>query len=413
MYEFSKSAGKAATALAAGSLFGFFALAAQAATVGHWRFQEIGAMVGDAASVTPGAILDSANAHDGTAIAGPIYRHSPVQGSDLALEFDGSSQWIEIADDPDFELTQSITIEACVKIDTFPSSTNDLEQIFFRGDDRGGADPYYLALLNTDSGPMVRFVIDPANGDAANFLKVSVSGLAGQWLHLAGTLDDANGTMTIYLDGVVGETLTNGTRAGGALTGSNPGLAIGSVQVGGSQYFDGLIDEVRLSDVALTADQFISCKASSDLGVTKTGPADVPASGGSVVFTIQVVNDGPDTTGGTVDVTDMLPVGVSVNSGAAAVVTLSGADAGSWACNSDAGTPQEILCMSTGTLANGANETFGYTVDFASGSNSEMRTNTASVAPTFGTGTQDNNSANDSSQSTATIPVELMTFEIK
>ncbi len=151
----------------------------------------------------------------------------------------------------------------------------------------------------------------------------------------------------------------------------------------------------------------------ADLGITKTGPSNIPVAGGPVSYTITVVNNGPDTTGGTVDVTDSLPVGASINGGVAGAVSLSGANAGDWSCISDAGGPQVISCTSIGTFANGASSTFSYTVTAAAGSNGDTLINLASVVPTLGSSTQDTNSANDSSSWTTTLPVELMSFEIE
>lgn len=147
----------------------------------------------------------------------------------------------------------------------------------------------------------------------------------------------------------------------------------------------------------------ISAAASSDLGITKTAPSQVPVGGGNGTYSITVVNNGPDATGGTVDVTEMLPIGVSVNGGAAGAVVLGGANAGDWTCSSDAAVPQVVSCTRTGTLANSVSSTFSYTVNFAAGALGDILNSTASVVPTFGTGTQDTNAANNSSPSTTIL----------
>lgn len=147
----------------------------------------------------------------------------------------------------------------------------------------------------------------------------------------------------------------------------------------------------------------IGALMSSDLSITKTGPPQVSASGGNGTYVITVVNNGPDATGGPLDVTDSLPAGVSINGGAAGAVTLGGSDAGDWTCSSDAGVPQTISCTSSGSLANSANSTFSFTVDFAAGNLGDVLTNTVTVAPSFGSTTQDGNAANDAASSATTL----------
>ena len=74
----------------------------------------------------------------------PAYRTADgVPVGSLALEFDGSADRVKVADDPLFELTDSLTLEAYVRLDAYPSSPYDLGQIVYRGDDQGGAFPGY------------------------------------------------------------------------------------------------------------------------------------------------------------------------------------------------------------------------------------------------------------------------------
>jgi hypothetical protein len=78
------------------------------------------------------------------------------------------------------------------------------------------------------------------------------------WHHVAGTLDGSTGAMRLYVDGVLMSQTTTAMRPFAPLTGPLPGLGIGNVQSGNySEYFPGLIDEVRISDTALTPDQFL------------------------------------------------------------------------------------------------------------------------------------------------------------
>jgi hypothetical protein len=110
-------------------------------------------------------------------------------------------------------------------------------------------------------------------------IEVPFPGL-NQWIHVAGTLDDATGAMKLYINGnLVG--LRETTVRPFALLDplANPGLGIGNLNSSGSEYFEGFIDEVRISDVALTPDQFLNFPgraASFQIAVPATVPAGMP-----------------------------------------------------------------------------------------------------------------------------------------
>jgi hypothetical protein len=66
-----------------------------------------------------------------------------------------------------------------------------------------------------------------------------------EW-HVAGTLENATGTMTLYVNGTVVNQTTTTIRPFGDLDrNSHPGIGIGNLKDGAGQGFDGLIDEVR------------------------------------------------------------------------------------------------------------------------------------------------------------------------
>ena len=118
----------------------------QATTIAHWRFEE-----GTANTTATGvdSILDSSGkGHHGTPNNGPIYRTTTFPGSTIGLEFDGVDDYVFIPDHADFQLTQSLTLEAFVRVDSYPTGgSNPQNQIIFRGDDRPGKDPYFLRIV--------------------------------------------------------------------------------------------------------------------------------------------------------------------------------------------------------------------------------------------------------------------------
>ena len=128
-------------------------------------------------------------------------------------------------------------------------------QILFRGDNRPGLDPYFLAFEGT--GNKLVFGVTDANQNGAT---VEFSGVPfDQWLFVAGTLDDATGKMKLYVNGNLVDSITTSVRPLDALDPNwSPGLSIGCDQTGQyGEYFNGWIDEVRLSNAALDPSQFL------------------------------------------------------------------------------------------------------------------------------------------------------------
>jgi Concanavalin A-like lectin/glucanases superfamily len=221
-------------------------------TVAYWRFEEGKPNV---AANGINTILDSSgNDLDGTPFGGPVYRSSvgdnpiPASGDPnaLSLDFNGANQRIFIPDDRLFRLTHSLTLEAYINVRAI---RNAQQQIVFRGDNRPELDPYELYVDNND----VWFRIE---NQAA--VHAPLPGL-NQWFHVAGTLDDSTGRMALYENGkLVASTITTIRPLALLDPTRNPGLGIGNVESSTySEYFNGLIDEVRISDVALSPDQFL------------------------------------------------------------------------------------------------------------------------------------------------------------
>jgi MSHA biogenesis protein MshQ len=228
-----------------------------ATTVGYWRFEEGSA--GSAATGT-GTILDSSgNGFNGTPMNGPTYSSSvaanpiPQTGAanKLSLNFNGSSQFIYVPDETAFQLTQSLTLEAYVYIRSAPSGVD--RYIIFRGDDRVGFDPYSLGVANGN----IDFNITNSQ-NVTTTVSTAVPAF-NQWLHIAGTLDNATGDMDLYVNNTLDASTVTTNRPFGALIANQiPGLGFGNTEDANYfEYFDGLIDEIRMSNVALAPSQFL------------------------------------------------------------------------------------------------------------------------------------------------------------
>jgi len=236
--------------------------AAQSSTVGYWRFEE--GSPGAVASGT-GTILDSSgNGNNGTPENGPTYSTNvptstiPQTGASnhLSMLFNGTNQQIFIPDDPSLALTQSLTLEAYIdplSVSSISGSPTDSQTIVFRGDTRDGYDPYKLDM---NHGNLV-FEINNASNDQV-VVEVPFDAV-NQWTEVAGTLNNATGVMDLYENGDLVATTTTSIRPFATLeSDKDPGLGIGNVEAADNEYFDGYIDEVRISDQALSPSQFLS-----------------------------------------------------------------------------------------------------------------------------------------------------------
>jgi hypothetical protein len=80
-----------------------------------------------------------------------------------------------------------------------------------------------------------------------------------QWVFVVGTLDGATGQMKLYVNGKLVNSITTSVRPLAALDPAwSPGLSMGCDPTGQyGEYFHGWLDEIRLSNVALSPSEFL------------------------------------------------------------------------------------------------------------------------------------------------------------
>src|SRR5205823_6518518 len=135
-----------------------------------------------------------------------------------AFDFNGTSRRVYIPDSPAFHLTNSLTIEGWI----YPRQFNN-GFICFRGDNRPGLDPWALVV---NAPNQIVFQI----GDAVNnYLALRAPIQLNQWQHVAATLDDATGEMSIYANGALLARTNTSLRPFGDLSPTQePGIGIGN-----------------------------------------------------------------------------------------------------------------------------------------------------------------------------------------
>jgi Concanavalin A-like lectin/glucanases superfamily len=196
----------------------------------------------------------SGNAHTGV-ISGATWTIAGKYGS--ALSFNGTNSWVTVADANDLDLTTGLTLEAWV-FPTAAATATTWRNVLIK--ERSGGEIYNL-YADTDTHVPAAYVVRSANPGTP----VGVNGVAqvplNTWTHLAMTYDTA--TVRLYVNG----TLVRSSATTGALLTSTGALRIGGNSVWG-EFFQGMIDEVRVYNRALTQAEIQTDMATPVTGAT-------------------------------------------------------------------------------------------------------------------------------------------------
>jgi hypothetical protein len=209
---------------------------ALSATTAYWKFEE-GSGVGFLDNYSAGA------RNNGVLINGASYASSAHSAaSKYSVLFDGSDDIAAIPDSPTLR-PKRITVEAWIK----PQSGARVVVGKQLGSDCC-VNSFQIELNH------FRFQLTDTNGED-HIITAPVNPAANQWHHVAGTWDGA--TMKLYLDKKL---VASGAFAGAIRYDRNPILIGGDDDgsgVPGGALFKGLIDEVRISNRALTISEFM------------------------------------------------------------------------------------------------------------------------------------------------------------
>jgi len=200
--------------------------------VGYWTFN--------------GADIDwstnTAYDRSGQGNNGTIHGAKPAIGKvGQALEFDGINDYVDCGNGPSLDITDAITVEAWVK-----SDTNKNGRIVSKHG--GGSYGWMLSQRGSD----IEWRISTTGSDWNGGFTSPSSFKINAWYHIAATYDGSY--MRVYIDGVE----DTGGDFPVDLTGSI-NIAPASTQIGrcelGGDIFSGVIDEVRIYNRALSAEE--------------------------------------------------------------------------------------------------------------------------------------------------------------
>ena len=206
---------------------------AKAEMVGWWKLDETsGRDVADA----------SGNGNIGKILNGES-RWQPSGGKiNGALLFDGKGDWVHIANESNFDFTGQVTVSAWIKVNRFD---REWQAIVTKGDSA-------WRIQRNENQDTLEFAcsglaIPGGNQWGALYGNSSVND--GKWHHIAGIYDGEK--MYIYIDGNVDVS----QPASGAIATNDHPVYIGENAEMTGRFWNGLIDDVRVYNYALSAGQ--------------------------------------------------------------------------------------------------------------------------------------------------------------
>ncbi len=195
--------------------------------VGWWKFDENDGSV---------AHDSSGNNHNGALHGNCVWQ---IAGGKLggAIELDGDGDYVEIADENAFDLTNEATIACWVSI---KPAEHNWATIIAKGDS------WLLSASDSTTAPYFS-----VNHSQSVFMKGTADIPTDQWHHIAAVYD--GNAMTIYVDGK--RDSTRPWRGGIGVNDYN--VSIGENLAARGRFFKGLIDDVRIYSDAMDAKQIM------------------------------------------------------------------------------------------------------------------------------------------------------------
>lgn len=167
----------------------------------------------------------------------------------VAFDFDGKRAGILFGDLKPLALTNTITVCTWIYARSYVNDGPGA-QLFFRGDDRIGVDPYWL-VINHDGA--VRFNVQQDDGRT---MSVAAEMPLNRWTHIMASFEAETGRMKMYANGEFVAMATTSVRPFLSLDkGWTPGVSAGNVQNNRgphNQPFNGQLADLRVYDAVLT-----------------------------------------------------------------------------------------------------------------------------------------------------------------
>ncbi len=211
----------------------------EAGLAAHWKLDE-----GSGAN----AVDASGNGHDGQ-LDGPAWTNGGKVGG--ALRFDGSNDFVDAGT---FDVSgEAITLAGWLNADRFNHLSSHDGRILSKASGTATQDHYWmLSTIRSDTNTRLRFRLK-TNGNTSTLIASSGNLQPGTWHHVAGTYDGSR--MRVYLDG---QEVGSMSKSGSINTNSAVSVWLGGNPVSATvRPFDGLLDDVRVYDRALSGNDIV------------------------------------------------------------------------------------------------------------------------------------------------------------
>jgi VCBS repeat-containing protein len=187
----------------------------------------------------------SGNGNDGTLMGGALFEANTADGSPFAVHFDGTDDYIDLG--PLDVNGTGLTLACWFNPDAFPGPSND-PRLIAKATGTGANDHIFM-LGTVLSPPFIRLRARVRVGGVTTTLVASSGDLTqAVWRHAAATYDGT--TLRLYLDGVEVGSMP---LSGAVDTDPTVPVAVGNQPPGaGDRFFDGLLDDVRILQRALS-----------------------------------------------------------------------------------------------------------------------------------------------------------------
>lgn len=177
--------------------------------VSFWQMQETSGTTADDSQVA---------AHDGTYTNGPTLNQSGPAANVVAVDFDGSNDYVDIADHADFTPAGDFSVEAWVKNDAASPSAQFIVGKLTTGGDKEWSLSYdangFEAVLWNTGGSAWEIANEGGTGTDAT-----------AWHHVVLVYDAGTTTLRVYVDGTEAgsDNTTSGSRTGNTTVNVNIG----------------------------------------------------------------------------------------------------------------------------------------------------------------------------------------------